>query len=144
MDNQVPFEIHDWTEIGYSPLVFSHDWQVAVLNWEPAADAAAIHEVERHQQTDEVFVLWRGRAALIVAAHGSLNVIEVEQGKVHNVTKGTWHTVFGDRESSWIIVENRDTHLVDTELREMSADEKEQFCSFLPVWAKPRPEKSTG
>ena len=31
-------EVHEWNEDGYQPLVFSHDWQVAILNWEPIFD----------------------------------------------------------------------------------------------------------
>jgi hypothetical protein len=56
-------EVYEWSEDGYKPLVFSHDWQAAILNWEPIFDLEKIGEVERHNQTDEVFVLTKGKAS---------------------------------------------------------------------------------
>jgi len=123
----------EWSGVGYSPLVFSHDWQTAILNWEPTD---SIHEVERHNQSDEVFILWKGKAALIILEEDGLKIIEAEHGAVYNVLKGTWHTVLGNKESSWVIVENRDTHLYDTEMRNLSAHELGEFQAILPDWAK--------
>ena len=59
-------EVLSWADTGYRPLVFSDGWQVALLNWEPIFDLANVGEIERHNHTDEVFVLVRGRAALFV------------------------------------------------------------------------------
>jgi len=36
------------TEEGYKPLVFSADWQVAHLNWEPLFDLENAGEIERN------------------------------------------------------------------------------------------------
>ena len=123
-----------WQQDGYQPLIFSHDWQVAILNWEPAANANMISEVERHVQTDEVFILWRGAAALVTVDMDGLKITEAVPGVVYNVIMGSWHTVIGTRESSWIIVENRDTHLSDTEMRLLTKTELQEFNRQLPTW----------
>lgn len=123
-----------WEEQGYAPLVFSDGWQTAILNWEPGADVSAVYRVERHNLTDEVFVLWRGSGALVIAEPDGLRVVDAVPGVVYNVTIGTWHTVIGTRDSSWIIVENKDTHLHDTEYRDMSSDEIENFKNQLLGW----------
>jgi mannose-6-phosphate isomerase-like protein (cupin superfamily) len=136
MEKESALQIFEWAGEGYFPLVFSHDWQVALLNWEPVAAVSAIYEVERHNQSDEVFILWRGKAALVIAEQRELRIVEAIPGVVYNVPMGTWHTVVGNRESSWIIIENRNTHINDTEMRDMNAKELGDFHAILPPWAK--------
>jgi len=130
---------HNWQGEGYKPLVFYQDWQVARLNWEPLFDPSNLGEIERHNGTDEVFVLWRGRGALLVAIESTLEVIDMEPGVIYNVTRGTWHTLVADHDASWIIVENRDTHLHDTEIRQMLPQELEQAQAHLPDWLRQNP-----
>lgn len=133
-DSKNPVIRHDWQGEGYRPLAFYHDWQVARLNWEPLFDSSNLGEIERHSGTDEIFVLWRGRGALLIATQSGLEVIDMEPGIIYNVTRGTWHTLVANRHASWIIVESRDTHLHDTEIRQMFSHELEQAQAQLPDW----------
>ena len=64
MTEKPGLEIYSWDQMGYRPLVFSHDWQVALLNWEPIFDLEKAGQVERHIHTDEVFVLMKDKAVL--------------------------------------------------------------------------------
>ena len=134
MDEIKGCQIIGWEQEGYAPLIFSQGWQVAVLNWEPGADPEAVYRVERHVRTDEVFVLWQGSAALVLADEDGLTVVDAVPGRIYNVTQGAWHTVIGTRESSWIIVENKDTHLGDTEYRLLTEAEMREFKTNLPDW----------
>ena len=129
-------EVQEWNEVGYQPLVFSQDWQVALLNWEPIFDLEKISEVERHNQTDEVFVLTRGRAVLFTVDEQGMQIEEMKPGVIYNVRKGVWHNLTSTRDASWIIVENRDTHLHDCEFRKLSAEEITHLNSNLPVWTE--------
>jgi hypothetical protein len=138
MDKRSVLEVYEYVGEGYSPLVLNHDWQTAILNWEPAADASNLNEIERHIQSDEVFVLWRGKGAIVIMEEDGLRMVEAIPGTVYNVPIGTWHTIIGDRGSSWIIVENRDTHLHDTELLPLTENEKQHLHSQLPEWADGR------
>jgi hypothetical protein len=136
MIEQSTIELFKYEQPGYQPLVFSHDWQVAILNWEPAAIAAAITEVEKHNYTDEVFVLTRGTAALVTTSNDGLVITEAVPGVIYNVKMGSWHTVIGVYGSSWIIIENRDTHRNDTEMRLLTKEELLSFHKQLPEWAQ--------
>lgn len=138
MDKRSVLQVFEYTGEGYSPLVFSHDWQTAILNWEPAADATSLHEIERHVRSDEVFVLCRGKGAFVIMEEDGLRIVEAIPGTVYNVHMGTWHTVIGDRGSSWIIVENRDTHIHDTEMIPLTENELQLLRSQLPEWADGR------
>ncbi len=129
-------EVHAWEADSYQPLVFADGWQVAILNWEDQFARASVHEMERHLHTDEVFVLLRGRAALFTRRDGGdLTVTELEPGKVYNVPAGVWHNLLATRDVSFVIVEDRDTHLHDTELRPITNGELAQLDAQLPAWA---------
>jgi mannose-6-phosphate isomerase-like protein (cupin superfamily) len=127
-------EKHNWNGEGYLPLVFFGDWQVAALNWEPIFDPANLGEIERHTETDEVFVLWRGRGALLIGTASGIKVLDMEPGAIYNVTRGTWHALVATRDASWIIVETRNTHLHDTEIRQMAESEVEELHARLSDW----------
>jgi mannose-6-phosphate isomerase-like protein (cupin superfamily) len=129
-------EILDYSDQGYKPLVFSDGWQVALLNWEASNHLQAAAEIEAHHLTDEVFILWRGRGALYMVTEQGFEVVDLRPGVVYNVCRGTWHGVIATPDVSWIIVENRDTHLHDVELRPLSAAEKTALRRQAPEWAK--------
>lgn len=128
-------EVHEWNGTGYKPLVFSHDWMASILNWEPIFDLEKVGEVERHNRTDEVFVLTRGRAVLFTIDAQGMQIEEMKVGVIYNVCQGVWHNLTSTRDASWIIVENRDTHLHDCEFRRMRADEMTHLRANLPSWA---------
>ncbi len=131
-------EVYTWQEEGYQPLVFGDGWQVALLNWEPLFDRANLTEIERHNDSDEVFVLLRGRAVLFTRADGGdLQAVEMVPGRVYNVPRGTWHNLVATRDVSFVIVENRDTHLHDTEIRPIRREELSALDAQLPDWARP-------
>ena len=125
-------EVYRWTERGYRPLVFSDGWMVALLNWEPIMDFEKATEIERHKETDEVFILLKGQAAMYVDTKEGIQVFGMQPGVIYNVTKATWHNLVATRDVAFLIVENRDTHLSDTETRKLSLLETEALKSKLP------------
>jgi hypothetical protein len=129
-------QVFTWNATGYQPLVFSHDWQVALLNWEPIFELEKLGEVERHNHTDEVFVLTRGKAVLFTVDAKGLQMEEMVPGAIYNVRQGVWHNLTSTRDASWIIVENRDTHLHDCEFRPLNAEELSELKVNLPAWVK--------
>lgn len=128
-------QIHEWNQEGYKPLVFHHDWMVAQLNWEPSFDPAKLGEIERHNRTDEVFVLIRGKAIIFTMDEQGMRIEEMRPGVIHNVLQSVWHGLLATRDACWIIVESRDTHLHDCEFRQLSEDELGQIRASLPAWA---------
>jgi len=137
MSDKPGLEIYSWDQTGYRPLVFSHDWQVALLNWEPIFDLEKAGQIERHIHTDEVFVLVKGKAVLFcITSDGEMQVENMLPNVIYNVTRATWHNLLSSRDATWIIVENRDTHLSDAEYRQLSGREKSFLISCLPEWIK--------
>lgn len=130
-------EVYEYNSAGYKPLVYSQDWMVALLNYENLMDLEKAHEIERHQKTDEVFILLKGQAAFyLVAADQLLQVVELRPGQVYNVIKGTWHNLLATKDAAFAIVENRDTDLFDTEIRPLTGEERQCMLGQLPGWLK--------
>jgi mannose-6-phosphate isomerase-like protein (cupin superfamily) len=130
-------EIYEYHRAGYKPLVYSHDWMVALLNYEDIMGLDKALDIERHVQTDEVFILLRGRAAFYLAAEGQpLQVVELKPGLVYNVIKGTWHNLLATKEAVFAIVENRDTDVFDTEIRPLAGEERQRLLVQAPRWLK--------
>jgi hypothetical protein len=128
-------EIHTWDGTGFQPLVASHDWLVSILNWEPIFGLDKFGEVERHNNTDEVFVLTRGKALLFTSDDRVLRIEEMIPGAVYNVLRGTWHNMLATRDASWIIVENQGTDNSNSEFRQLSESERAQIIQKKPSWA---------
>mgnify|MGYP005849987709 CR=1 FL=1 len=129
-------EVRSWSGSGYQPLVFDDGWQAALLNWEPLFEPANLGEIERHNSSDEVFVLWRGQGALFVVTDSGIELVEMKPGVLYNVRRGTWHNLVATRDASWVIIEARDTHLHDTEVRQMTPEEFAQVRGQLPAWSR--------
>ena len=55
---------------GYKPLVDYASWRVALLNYGPDLEVSAITRMQRHNETDEVFVLLAGRCLLFTGEGG--------------------------------------------------------------------------
>ena len=90
-------EVHAHSDAGYRPLVDFGAWRVALLNFSDALRPENIGSVQRHNDTDEVFVLLRGRCLLFVAdgddgTVSSLYAQPMAPLTVYNVKKAVWHT----------------------------------------------------
>jgi len=125
-----------WEGQGYQPFVSHRGWLVALMNWEPRFDPANVGKVERHTQTDEIFVLTRGRGVLFIDSDDSLQAIDMQLGVIYNVTSGIWHGVLGTDEASWLIVESSDTTDENSDYRQLNEKELDTLRGLFPAWLK--------
>lgn len=128
-------EVLNWEGQGFRPLVEFENWTVALMNWEQRFDPTGIGDIERHTETDEVFVLVHGKGVLFMVVEEGLRVYDMEPGIIYNVTKSTWHSVIGNKDTTWLIVESSSTSKSNTDHRQLSENEikslKEQYPSWL-------------
>ena len=97
----------------YHPLVDFESWRVAILNFSEDLLPENLTRMQRHNETDEVFVLLSGRCILFVG-EGTETVERVYAeplvpGQVYNVKKSVWHTHTLSQDAKVLVVENRDT-----------------------------------
>jgi len=106
-------EVLDYTKEGYSPVVDYDTWRVAVLNFSNDLLPQNIKALQRHNETDEVFVLLSGRCILFIG-DGDEKVTDIlaenmQPLKIYNVKKSVWHSHTLSRDAKLLIVENRNT-----------------------------------
>jgi ureidoglycolate hydrolase len=122
-------EIRKYGGEGYRPLIDFGTWRVAVLRWIASIEPEQVTYMERHTQTDEVFVLLDGQATLVLGGN-SASVIgvfpqELERCQIYNVKQNVWHTILLSQDASILIVEENNTGKANTE-----------YCTLLPEFRK--------
>lgn len=102
--------IHE-TAYGYHPVVRGESWRVAVLNWHQELLPENISEFQKHDETDEVFVLLNGRCVLYLLEEPEDEVIGIvmEPHKIYKIKRGVYHSHTLTREAMVLIVENDNT-----------------------------------
>lgn len=88
-------------------------WRVAILRYHEELEIPNIKTMQKHDETDEVFVLLSGNCTLFVGGKGDkieeIDGIAMEPLKIYNVKKGVWHTHTLDKAATVLIIENQDT-----------------------------------
>ncbi len=59
-------EIREHTEPDYKPLIDYQNWRVAIINYTSDLTPDKINRMQKHTETDEVFVLMTGRCILFI------------------------------------------------------------------------------
>ncbi|NLW73802.1 MAG: hypothetical protein GX057_02745 [Clostridiales bacterium] len=92
----------------YSTVISYESWRVGLIRW--AERFEKVDFFERHNKTDEVFVLLCGEAVLYVADE-ALNVTQhkMERGVLYNVRRAEWHALTMSHDALVMVVENADT-----------------------------------
>ena len=122
-------EVCSYNGSGFKPLVVYKSWRVAVLNYMENLEPENIHSVERHPETDEIFVLIHGVGTLFLG-EGKTGVRKLysqvmKPGVVYNVKPHTWHTVVLSKDASVLIIENADTNKKNSEYCELSSEHRQ-------------------
>jgi len=106
-------------------------WMVGVKNWKPANDIANIDCLERHNATDELFVLLSGSCVLLSAEPGpgqargqeqgaggalKLSALKMEPFKVYNVPTSLWHNTVTSKDAKLILVEDSSTGSANSDI----------------------------
>lgn len=111
-------EIKESFKDGYNRLVRFNNWCVAVANGGKRFSKENFTKLERHLETDEVFVLLSGRGKLITGEE--MKIQELEYKKLYNVKKGVWHGLILEKNATVLIIENDDTSIDNTEYKNIT------------------------
>lgn len=101
--------------------VFENEkWTVGIKNWKPANDVTGIDCLERHNKTDELFVLLEGKCTLIFAneAEGGLvfEAVHMEKDKVYNIPATLWHNTITQKDTKMILIEDSSTSMENSDI----------------------------
>jgi ureidoglycolate hydrolase len=133
--NDSILEISEYLGEGYQPLIDYGAWRVAMLRYMDSLQAGRLDSMERHTQTDEVFVLLDGEGTLIVGGNApqveAISLQVMQPGKLYNVKRNAWHTVCLSPQASVLLVENRDTGAHNSEYASLSLEQQRALLEKL-------------
>jgi len=77
------------------PLIDYDKWRVAILRYCDELLPERIFAMQRHNETDEVFVLLEGRCILFLGKGQdtitTITAVDMVPRKLYNVKRGVWH-----------------------------------------------------
>ncbi len=106
-------DVTAYTGEGYKPVIDFEAWRVAILRYCEELEVQNLMTMQKHNASDEVFVLLSGNCTLFTGGNGEnldeIDGIVMEPLQLYNVKQGTWHTHTLDREATVLIVEKECT-----------------------------------
>jgi hypothetical protein len=134
-------EIREYDGEGYRPLIDYGAWRVAVLRYIDELSPQNLDKMQRHDETDEVFVLLAGRCILFVGeGDGHVSKIyaqDMTPFKLYNVKRGGWHTHALSHDAAVLIVENRDTVASNSPQVPLDARQRERIMELTrQLWGE--------
>jgi len=116
---------------GFKILVNYRTWRTAVLNYGQTTNPEYFNYIEKHRETDEVFVLLKGKAYLAIGGDVELleliEVFPMDLCKTYNIKKNVWHGVIMSKDASIYLVEEANTGKENSSYHYLSEDEKEKI-----------------
>nr|WP_197718651.1 hypothetical protein [Pedobacter schmidteae] len=133
--NQIIVETYHHKGAGYNPFFITDNWQVAQLNYMPELGFQSIEKLEKHMETDEIFILTKGTAVLIAGietpAEFQFELIKMEHGATYNIPVNAWHNIAMSVDAEVIIVEKSNTHLGDFVYRPLGKTEQDNLVRAI-------------
>jgi len=127
-------EIRECAGVGYAPLVDYGEWRVAILRFIDELLPQKLGKMQRHVETDEVFVLLAGRCILFVGESAEsvaqIHAQDMEPMKLYNVKRGCWHTHTLSEDATVLIVENRDTTVYNSPVIALDTKQRERIVEL--------------
>ena len=138
--NSERLNILEFTGEGYQPLVDFDSWRVAFLRFIDEIIPENIQRLERHVETDEVFVLLEGKAILFIGEGEdkieALLDVEMKPGTLYNVRKNAWHCCVLSRDATILLVENKDTGKQNTDYLTLEPSQRERLVNISGIYIK--------
>ena len=106
-------EIREHNGADYKPLIDYQTWRVALMNYTADLTPDKINRMQKHTETDEVFVLMNGKCILFIGEGDEtiikVHAVDMELYKLYNVKRNVWHSHTFSEDARVLIVENCDT-----------------------------------
>lgn len=111
--NKEYIEVSFYSGEGYQPVIDYESWRVAVLSYCEELEIDNLNTMQKHNESDEVFILLKGDCTLFTGGLGEelndIDAVRMEPLQLYNVKRGVWHTHTLEKEGTVLIVENRNT-----------------------------------
>ena len=134
-------EIRECTGIGYAPMIDYGAWRVAILRFVDELLPHRLDKMQRHDKTDEVFVLLAGRCILFIGQGAesvtAIHAQDMEPMKLYNVKRGCWHTHTLSEDAIVLIIENKNTNSTNSPEIPLGGIQRGQLIELTrQLWGK--------
>ncbi len=127
-------EVREHDAPDYKPLIDYQSWRVALMNYTSDLTPDKINRMQKHTETDEVFVLLKGRCILFLGEGDetvtAVHAVDMQLNKLYNVKRGVWHSHTFSEDAKVLIVENRDTVDANSPFVGLSAEQQKQVVEL--------------
>jgi len=134
-------EVHEHNGTDYKPLIDHQSWRVALMNYTSDLLPERIDRLQKHAETDEVFVLLSGRCILFLGqgtdAVTDIYGVDMQPFRLYNVKRGAWHSHTFSEDAKVLIVENRDTTDENSPFVDLTAGQRQRVTELTrQLWNK--------
>jgi hypothetical protein len=120
---------------GYLPMIDFKSWRVAILRYCEELEVQNLKTMQKHNETDEIFILLAGNCTLFVGGMGDtindVDSIAMKPLQLYNVKQGVWHTHTLDKDATVLIVENQDTSDINSPTLPLAPEQIDQLRSLF-------------
>jgi ureidoglycolate hydrolase len=128
-------EIKEYTGEGYKPVIDYEAWRVAILNYCEELLPENIIKMQKHDESDEVFVVLKGEFILYIGEGKekieNIYAQRLEPLKMYNVKKGVWHTHTLSKDAMVLIVENKNTDLSNSPEKNLTSEQRSKLINCI-------------
>src|SRR4030042_4853290 len=119
----------------FQPVIQTGEWRVAVLRQCAKVMPGDIQRIERHNETDEVFILTIGKADLIIVEEAGNkqhpHVIPMQLNVAYNIKKSVWHHVNLSEDGHIFLFEKANTSTENSDYKMLDPEIQEEIRAKL-------------
>ncbi len=137
MGNNIPaslLEVREHNGPDYKPLIDYQAWRVALMNYTPELLPEKINCMQKHIETDEVFVLLAGHCILFLGEGDEtvtqVYAVDMQPFQLYNVKRGAWHSHTFSKDAKVLIVENRDTVDANSPFADLTPEQRQKIINL--------------
>ena len=112
---------------GLTRVFENEKWMVGIKNWKPMNDISNINNLERHNETDELFILLSGRCTLLYANETEkgldIRAVDMEPMKVYNIPRSLWHNTVTEKDTKLALIEDSSTGSANSDNLDLTAEQ---------------------
>ncbi len=119
----------------YRPVLEFEGWIVAMLRYYDDFSRSNFYRVERHQTSNEIFILTQGSADLIIFDGSDQPdkgyVLTMEQNVAYDIPRLVWHWVIMSRDAHIVLVERNNTTDETTDYSELTEEQRAKLSPLI-------------
>lgn len=119
--------VYEYGGEGMQRVFENEKWTVGIKNWKLANDVTGIDCLERHNKTDELFVLVEGACTLAYANESEkgleFGVVNMQPNKVYNIPATLWHNTITQKDTKMILIEDSNTSMNNSDILELDEEQ---------------------